>query len=429
MKSIIRTSKLPGARTRASVDRSVIGRTPNEDMGKLPMYLSCKYNPFEQNKTGKGYIPDGRGKNVLLRDYKSSFDFEVTKPFAVRVAPTYPCPIRVYQPDADATSMKINGASVPKECLVVNPTGSLPGSGTDGVWYSAGNMVNYVNPSAYVDQTHNISSGRAVSVGYRLVYTGKAAEANGLVIVDSVPEKIDAYIPSNTKKINYIDNAGTQNDIPVGTADLIGAPCLVVDSITGKSAFEMFPADQYVGRPENGVHGVLKSRVRGTNHEYKPWWEAGAVAVADSQFDPLIALAASPALNSLAGAKAVGLNFWDDQLEAINIRITGIGSYRLETVSCFEFEYPPSSALIDLTVSSPPPNDAVLRMDDSMAHKAIAQPFSQAIMPVERPRPVQPIVFNNYVTQGGGRKPNPRAKTVRAGKSRRGRDPRLQLRA
>jgi len=405
----IGSTNLPTARTRATVDRAMKMRTmtPAPSAGMHP-YLACKYMPFHTDKNAKGYIPDGRGKNILLRDYKTTYDIQATLPFSARISPTFPCPVRFYQGDATVDSFKVNSQAIKANSLSKPPTGATH---TTGVWYTGGNMLRHLTAANASDTNLNISSGRCVSVGYRLVYTGNAANANGLLIVDTVPEKVDAYAPANLSQIAFVQGDGNLGGI-VGENK---APLMTIDTIGGVEIANAVPADQYVGRPENGLHGVLKSRVRGNNHEFRPWYEKAFVPTSDydnaSSSTGTIALAASPELNSLSPTAAVGLNFWDDQLESVNIRVNSIGSFRLEIISCFEFEYPPSSSIIDLTTDSPKINDPVLKMDDTMAKLAVARPFSQPLVPGRPTRPIVKLVVDQPTSAGSKQQPKPQRKS------------------
>jgi hypothetical protein len=353
---------LTKTRTRNTVDKA-FAKTINNKSDARGGYLSCKYNAFSPNNRMSG-IPDGRGQRVIVRDFKSAYDIASNVPFQVRVSPTFPTPMRICAPTATSASVvTVNGTTVPLACL----------SGTvTGQWMSAGPLAGYNQTAGINSNFGQTASARMANVAYRLVYTGAASTASGLIIADSLPEKIDYVVPVPPVNVGFTDNTGSASGtIAMGTANI---GYLSVDTITGTAYSGSTPKNQYVGRPENGLHGVLKSRVTAGAHEYKPFYEYGVVPIM-STVPGYTMGAASPAT---AVAAATALNVWDDGLESVVISITVGGNYRLEIITCMETELSANNGLVDMASPSPPIDRHVLDLDDDISSNnvVIAAPLT-----------------------------------------------------
>jgi hypothetical protein len=394
-------SKLPQARTRATVDRMLAKPvTPRTtDMFSSP-YLSCKYDAFNSMSGMQGALPDGRGKNIIVRDFKSTYDISAAGPMFLRISPTFPTPLRVWHQSPGTT---INGTSVPSWGAV---------TATTGQWFGSGQLDQYVVNTAVVSPYTIAASARIINVAYRLVYTGTAASASGVLLVDAVPEKVDIHAPSNPLAITFYDSANTATAAAANAAEIVTIETTTVAQLSGAA-----PKDQYITRPEAGVHGILKSRVPANNREYKPYFDKGQLPLSDGT---TINLASAPL--KLAAGQAYGPNVWDDQLEAVSIQITKAGDYRLEILLCMENEMMSSSPLIDLAYSSPKPNHVALALDDqhsagTVIVKPLGQPLVNTIGGRNSTRPSKP---NNAVTPSANNKPKSKPKR----RKRRNRQPR-----
>jgi hypothetical protein len=356
-----------------------------------------------------GALPDGRGQHILVRDWKTSYDFVLATGTTtqIRIGPTFPSPVRIAQSGSTPTSCRINGTLI--------PTAYLTGT-TSGMWVLAQPMLAYSH-NVGTSSVLGLNSARVTNVSYRLIYTGAASTVSGLVLVDTLPEKIDFTNSTNPGPIFYVDTTNTAQTQAINTV-----PYMQVDVLTANQSSGIAPKDQYVGRPENGVHGIIKSAVRANNHEFRSFYDSGII--------PIVAGAIGANSSNVVAQNTFGngnitaaaiqpLNLWDDQLETTQLTITDGGAFRLEVMFCLEMQVPPSSPLIDLTISSPKPNDAILALDDAISGgKAVVKPFNQPLAALPfygRPKPQkQPKQPSNPRTQPA----KPKARKRRARKNK-----------
>lgn len=336
-------------------------------------YLACRYDPF--NKTPvKTYIPDGKGKNVVVRDIKLFHNIVVgdTDTFNISIMPWLPFPV----------GFSING--------FMN-NGVTPGSSVDGFLlggvttggpaatlspYLRATFFNALRSSPNVAATGelgNILGARITTIGYRLFYTGTASAAQGLITVQDVNWTVDSVASNNTNALLQFNSVSppapfTPDNIPANTAPMmvVGVPSTVTTN-TNTTA--------QVSRPENGIRGILKYNHPADAHEFQPWYEQGVILCTQGQPGtgnteyPILLRPATQIQTQLPYEQ----NFVDRSLMGTAISIVGGGSYRLEIVICYEQELSANNALIDMARPSPPINRALLDTDsvlNSTVHPA-----------------------------------------------------------
>lgn len=361
-------------RTYQGVEAQLTSKVSNYTSSLGDPYLSCRYFPFAaMGHTGP--IPDGRGINVVQRDWKQAFDFvAATSGFQIRISPIFPYCVRIYQPSGSIT---VGGTTVSSVAAAVS----------SGVVLDTGAMTTgAIPPSGGVNNMGNVVAGRIQTIGYRLVYTGQAASAQGLLVVDELGFKLDMDAPSNSSPIAYNNGAsGPATPFAAGTT-----PVALCDSLDFSST-GYITRRQVVTRPENGVYGVLKARETARSHRFKPWWEYMHMVVKDAA-SPAVgsnwsALGSYLVANSLPAPYAALI---DDALGEVNINVTLPGSYRLEVVLCMEQDLDPTSSMIDMAKPSPPWNEMVLRADDYLNSMIGPVPADQPLIPqATRPKRVR----------------------------------------
>nr|WRQ65265.1 hypothetical protein [Tolivirales sp.] len=358
-------------RTLNSVERRLAYNTPTH--AKMANhYAACRFDPFSPLPTAVK-IPDGRGKSVLTRDYKTSYNVVVEdkESLEFRVSPTYPYPIRFHQRNAGTSSVNGFPLGIPN---TTTPPGAsvapLIGAPVDTTMSALFGTSGVTNASA--DAT-NFIGARFVSLGYRVFYTGTAAKAEGVIVVDN----LSARVTASAKDVQGITQFGFS---PTGTLANITiaadtAPYIYVD--TTPFEYTTMTSDQVVLRPENGVHGVLKMSKLASDHPFAGWYDTGAFIVqsalpSNNSMDSIY----GPSLNvsSNATTKRLGAFFWDDAFMEVNVRLPP-GSFRIELMACIEMELAMQSSLIDLARPSPMYDDASLRRDMLLNSLVIPAPF------------------------------------------------------
>lgn len=355
-----RNSRLPGARSFYQTEAAMADNQAPTGRFSADPYLDCRFSPFARIGT-RGAPPDGRGKNLLQRDWKSAYNVIATVAgCSVRIAPVYPTPVRFYQ--AGGGTLVVNNSAIN------GAQAASPG----GVTVDPGAMANaYVGPLALA--TEQLIKGRIVSVGYRLTYTGPAASATGLFIADEVAIKIDGYNRTNGLIIPYIAPGGVPTNQPANTVSSI-----YVDTQPMDSAFT--PTNyQVVVRPENGIQGVLRMSESARSHTYKPYWEQAVVPLADNSGFTANQVAWNQAV--ITGVTSPpGVNLFDDDFMEAHIVITDPGSYRLEVVFCLEQELAMRASHIDMAKPSPLYNEATLLAADRFNEMAGPRSFQDPLI-------------------------------------------------
>jgi hypothetical protein len=336
-------------------------------------YAACRFNPFSPlPATVK--IPDGRGKAVIVREYKTAHNIVVAdkEQLECRISPTYPYPIRFHQTGAATTTVNGSVLGVPST-LVAPPatTSPLLGTPTDSAMsylFGTNGVTNAVG-----DATSFIGA-RFISIGYRVFYTGTASAAQGVVVVDNLSARVVTSANENPALVQYAYSpAGAQNNVAIAAGT---APYIVIDSTPFE--YKTLTTDQVVLRPENGVHGILKMAKLASDHPFAPWYDTGAICMqsvtgGSNSYDTLYA--PSTNVSSNIATRRLGNFFWDDAFMETNLRLPP-GAFRIELTCCIEMECAMQSSLIDMCRPSPMYNDMALKRDMYLNSLVVPAPFS-----------------------------------------------------
>jgi len=337
------------------VEETAIHQRPNYKRLTGNPYLDCRFSPFSLLQTRAG-PPDGIGRRTLIRDWKPTFDFVADTYTRLRISPAYPFPLKVYSTGSvTCNTTLLNTGQLSSQWGAVPATGAMSAD-----WPGAQN----VSPQ-------KVSSARVISVGYRLMYTGPATSAEGLLVADDVGFKVDGYTPNNSFAITYLKNDGTTVTIAANNAGFVNIdefPMNVKPTAT---------SSEYVGRPEAGVEGVLKSQTTASNGKFQSWYGRGVMSCYDQ--DPAGATRAA-SLNQASTPVTIatpGYSVVDDNFMAAGIEITQGGKYRLELVFCMEQELEPDNPLLDMAKPPPLRDIAVLELADYFDSVMTPRPFGE----------------------------------------------------
>lgn len=356
-------------RTFQSVQKNLANTVP-KDVSLGDSFLGCRYDPFSKQPM-RTSIPDGRGKHIIVRDYKTVYDLTVpgTEVLEARISPTYPYAVR-FSPYRAPTAT-VNG-------LPIGTSATMPPafSTTVGIPVSTAMSSSFNSLGLTTADSINISSARIVTVGYRLYYSGSAAAATGLVTVDDMAATVTAR---DARCIGYTQYSyspgGTVADIVV-PANV--APQIILDAVRFGTNYST--TEQVVLRPENGLNGVLKMTKLASDHEFVPWYDSGTAVLSNIDTGNSLGTiyAHSDTLTS-PGARH-GVFFWDDAFQEANIRISPGGSgsvaFRLEVAVCLEMEVALTSSLIDLARPSPLFDGRILDADMKLNSAVVAAPLT-----------------------------------------------------
>jgi len=351
-------------------------------------WAMCRMNPWGAHKYG--LLPDGSNDSRLLSDYYSYTDIICpgTCSFQILTLPALPYN-GLFRSLGSTGNYSItpsfNGTVLSAGTRSINSMQAITTALT-----SSGNFVP-INPNSWIfgyvddptvsDTTPYISTNkvRITSMGWRLVYTGSAASASGLITVTSSPASIDSY-----QKTGGIVNIPSANGVAALTNLNAGTNPMSIEVLTPFTAgFTSNTSKEVMTfRPENCPRGVVKHN--GATFTWKPIWDTPHIIVTAQpgvsyMFDPLTsttAAAANQTTPTTASTMPLGtVNFLDLDWDCTSIVATNVtGAFRFETWTCYEIIPDQSSAFsayaTKATESLP---NVVARVEADIANSPVAQ--------------------------------------------------------
>lgn len=368
-------------------------------------YLTCRYAPFS-TESGKVSVPDGLGSNITTRDYLGTYDIVTpsTGSLDINILPFIPMQISTF-PSAAGQNYSVNG----KVCT--RATNTAP------VTFGPDTMAIFRHSDTPSTNDY-ISSGRIVTVGFRLYYIGPASNCQGLIQGDTFPISADTEPMMNSTSILKSFN-------PAGVA--------FPDTTTFKYVSIDMPKDTIttnkytvVTRPEAGLTGILKRKVRAEAHTFKSYHETGLYLLTD-EYSTTVEKSGT-VYAGFTGDSADSwslITLYDTDFDVTRLKLIGNNlSFRLEVITCIQFCHHPNFTLLALTSKPGESNDKILEEDDKMNAKLTAAvPLGAPLVPYEPPkqrrRRKRPIntesirvrtiterVQNNTKTKSNSRQPN-----------------------
>lgn len=380
------------ARTLQQVEKALKNTSISGSQTKMTgnNYLVCRYDPWSAPSTGAKGVPDGLGRNITTRDLFGAYDIETSAggDTEILILPALPMQMAIRSQTAGG-SVKVDGTTYTRA------TTNYPA----GTWQPIGpsTALAFRNQYNAADTSNFIASGRIVTVGYRLYYTGPASTCEGIVQADVYPIHVDTYGNNIEAKTQIFSTAGAEFAVDL-TADT--SKSIVLNMAT---AGNFITQNSVTLRPEAGAHSVLPRKVTSAAHLFKPYHEIGLVPIdntwAPSLDDPASRIGAlfqgdytlTPAgTGSMDKTKPSFpiVSFWDSDFDAIRIRIQGTSlKFRLEIITCIQFQHNNNFSLISLTKGPEEKNQAVLDKDDKIApHVSPALPLSVSMVNNSSPR-------------------------------------------
>lgn len=384
-------------RTRATADLEMLEKRPNTNLSLGDNYLSCRYSPFNRQQV-KGGIPDGRGRNVIVRDFKLSYNISSKDPIECRISPMVPYGV-MFKPSETLT---LNGTEIGK---TYNATTAPTVSQKDYIGVSLDNAASVLMPGLgnTSGEATNYIGARLVTVGYRLYYTGQASAASGLYLADNTPIKVVASQSANVAITQF--SVGTT--APSANYNLTAgvAKQVELDMTPWGTLEKNVSPSQVVVRPEQGLHGVLHRSGNSSDHHFQPWYDSGAACIVSVSGSSSLITDVYAGIAAVSLTKAIGNFFIDDNFDEVMIRITSGGDYRLEVVYCYEQELSLASAFMDFAKSSPLIKEETLKIDDMLNAGVHPAPFAEASVTMLSDMMRDMKVSRPRVRRGGRKQP------------------------
>lgn len=366
-------------RTRAKVDSTITQRHGLDSLGNK--YLDCRYAPFGAGM--KSFIPDSRGKNIIVRDWTYTYDLvTLAEGCEVRISPFFPYPVKIWSPTGNVT---VDGTAIGNYSVaptVPDTYGMILNSVLANNLTAAG--------TAQTRDTQATKAARVATVGYRLFYTGQASAAQGLIQTDMVPWNQGNNDFINSNAINLMVRAGTANtSYGINTVGFFE-----LDSMPFNQ--QQKTRDTDIKRPEDGLKGVLKAASLTMDHAFQPFWETGKVPInpTGTETSPYAIWSIGSTPNAPGMGGLPGLMFVDPHFQETNIKIISAGSFRLEVFFCAEFELDLSHSMIDMAANSPLIDRPLLELSEKLNHEykpvGLADPITLGMGLLSMGRPNRP---------------------------------------
>lgn len=385
-------ARAAGTRTTAKVEKALsrlsLGTKPNLSTNPGASWGTCRLNPWGVKSLTAPRLPDGNSANGYSYDIYSYADinvgtlvanFDITTfpglPFQAYISsPTGVNPITIV--GANATGILAPTTSPgPGFC---NYTGQMVPGAVAPICY--GKFTVSDTPFNAGPTTYGAAKARIISQAWRLTYTGPANTCQGIVTVNPQSLTLDPPQPLNKQlgRINYSNLAGTAGAFPT---DCAVEPILVQSMAFGTATANK---DSRQMRPETAPHGVVRRSAASTDWEFKDISEQAFLLVDSSGnsgtlgrsnlqsfFDTSFGSPAPGGSTVTMGA----VDMIDDQWDQTIISLTGVtGSFRFETITCFEFLPTPGSIQYDLSTPSPPLQIGALKNVETLANARLAIP-------------------------------------------------------
>lgn len=365
------------SRTINTVANDLNNLSVSSDKPTSSHFLNCRYDPFSTTPV-KTYIPDGKGRNVVVRDIKFAHNIVVAdkEQMNIEIAPCLPYPV------AFATETFMNASVLPTSTVDGFVFG---GVSTGGPTNTESQYLRTVFPNimqqnlTYGDlgETNNIMGARITTIGYRLIYTGAASAAQGVIIATDHNWNLEAYIPAN---INAADQWVSASTLAPASKDALipnSYPEFNCGLMTMTNTQNV--TSQTLVRPENGLRGILKYQLPAEAHEFKPWIEGGAIVTRPNTQGGTSNVNMYVRSGPVFTGGFIRQQLMDPALMMSQIKITSGGSYRLEVAICYEQDLSLNHKFIDMARQSPMIDRALLDVDSSLnstVHPAgLAQPI------------------------------------------------------
>jgi hypothetical protein len=329
-------------------------------------------------------LPDGNSANGYSYDVYSYADFNLSAAtdFNILTFPGLPFQAMAQFPSSVA-SIRINGPTSFGSAPVISPgagfysfSGAVAAGTTFPVCYGKFDVSD--SPFDNVAPSYSANKARVISQAWRLVYTGPAAQCTGIVTVTPQTIGFEPAEPFN-KQLGRITYVAAD-----GTAGATATDC-AVDPLFVQAMNFIIPSankESIQIRPETSPCGLVRRNASSLDWNYADIRSQATLLVRNPTLtvgkSNLTAYLASSFSQAAAGGSTAvfgTVDYQDYQWDHTCISLTGVtGSFRFETVTCFEFLAQQSSIVYELSTASPPLDTKMLQNVETAAHGKLAMP-------------------------------------------------------
>jgi hypothetical protein len=268
----------------------------------------------------------------------------------IKLLPMLPYPGFIKN-SATTSSLSVNGNTL------VDTSATSTASDQQG-WFLLPRFADYGSVSTAANAVsvnpYGANKGRCIGFGFRILFTGSASYAAGLVTTSESAFEIEDLGTNPNSITNCINSSVTQFYAPLAVKQ--GAINATFNATT-------YGATTRSHRPETGVAGTLPHTTQ--SYTFKPIYQTPVQLVSD-KFSATVGTA-DPAYNCQfggeAGANLGGVTWFDQDWDGCDIVLpftNGSIAYRVEVIMCMEYQVSPSSAFSTLSRLPPPADESLL---------------------------------------------------------------------
>jgi hypothetical protein len=326
-------------------------------------------------------VPDGNGASTFTYDVYSYQDlvFSSTQSFRIYTMPCLPYTALITFLTGGIVSINgLNTAQIPSPITspglgnyVVNSFNVQSGS-IMPICYCKNPVSDTVfnsDPAGY-----NASQARIISQAWRLVYTGPAQAAQGVIAATPIPLVGDPQTLKSIGRINFFNAGGLLGTTPINCA----ATPVNVSPINLQSTQAK---ETVMCRPEACPRGIVRRNATANSWPFHDILDTSGLFVNLPPAGQLISVNdVTATISATFGAAIAGTantvmgsyDFYDPSWQSTAIEATSItGSFRLEMYTCYEMIPAPTSMLYDVSTKSAT-NDT--NLVQAIEHTAAAKP-------------------------------------------------------
>lgn len=355
-----KTAAFNSVRTVDTITRSLAKSLLSQPRLPMTPYLHCRFNPF--GSRGGTSIPDGSNNSYIVTDSRNFDAISLTagstsRDFVIQTMAALPFTAMI----GSTTELNVNGkviAATPQYSLSTNSTRYYPIGSVPSYRISA----NYPKPGIGYEDPYQSTTGRLVSIGYKLTYTGPVNTCAGSITVTpnsfGMSPGVIVTSTSAAPAAGLFSISTYRSDLnitpiqyPVGSRSLIVDGRITPNAVTRETA---------VFRPEQTIYILPKHTTRDfknlptVSSPYTLYYDSTGVAVGQT---------ASSLLRGHEALDENGIVWFDNDWEGYTIYASGLNadaSFRFDSIICMEYNPGNLSPFIDLSLKASPTNLAAI---------------------------------------------------------------------
>jgi len=349
--------------------QSALAKSRQPRLNFKSTFAACRLNPL--SSTGMGMLlPDTNTCRRIVIDHRVQYGVSLNGACSpvLRFLPTPQYPMVVHTNTTNVTQLTLNGTVYQQ---ATNGTSNVNSWGVGPTFPGWGQGL--ANNTEQAVAPFNATSFRIVSAEVKILYTGPAANAKGLVQVQPNPISIMQFaspLPGSIATFTRLDAAGVA---------ITTGPCAHVSPLYGD--LNGVTPSMTSMRPEVGTSFLLR-QIEPTL-PFRPITQVPNTMVESGN-------------NTNFLVSNYGLSAWDNSWQGMDVRLFNSDAnsdYLVEVCYCIEYLVAPTSDIAPLIHAPPPSNTALLdKLGSFVSHLPTAESISEAATRLER--------FAQFVSRG-----------------------------